>query len=88
MIGLDPTFPVAFGPLPAESSNVELGLAPASEINLAYSDIETIAEAGSQSRLDGVVHFGDSVLSALELCAGIGTFGIDHIADLLGESTT
>ncbi|CAJ1910861.1 unnamed protein product [Cylindrotheca closterium] len=86
MIGLDPTFPVAFDPIPAGSSNVEPGLVPASELTLVYPDIETMAEAGSQSRLDGGMHFGDSVPAALELCAGIGTFGVDHVANLLAES--
>lgn len=85
LIGLDSTFPVAFDPLPAGSSNVEPGLVPATELTLVYPNIEAMAEAGSQSRLDGGMHFGDSVPAAQELCTGMGTFGVDHVAGLLGD---
>lgn len=85
LIGLDTTFPVAFDTLPAGSSQGEPGLVPASDLTLVDPDIETLAEVASQSRLDGGMHFGDSVPAAQELCVGIGTFAVDFGADLLGE---
>lgn len=85
LIGLDPTFPVAFATIPAGSSSVEPGIVPQTDLDLVYPDIETMADIGSQSRLDGGMHFDDSVPAARELCTGIGTHSVDFANQLLGN---
>eukprot|EP00977_Amphora_coffeiformis_P003851 scaffold768_cov166-Amphora_coffeaeformis.AAC.9 len=82
MIGLDPTFPVVFGEIPAGGSKVEPGKVPSAPMTLTYPDIETMAAAGSESRLDGGMHFGESVPAGKELCKGIGPYSLG--ADLIG----
>lgn len=84
-IGLDTaSFPLQFGPFPPGSSDVEPGIVPANELVLFYPNIDAMADAGSQSRLDGGMHFGESVPAAEELCSGIGDFGVARSFNLLG----
>lgn len=71
-IGLSTDFPVEFNPVDVGESVVEPGAVPSSCITLQYPSIEQMNIAGSQSRLNGGVHFDDSVSGALALCAGIG----------------
>mmetsp|Transcript_25218 Transcript_25218/g.69650 ORF Transcript_25218/g.69650 Transcript_25218/m.69650 type:complete len:545 (+) Transcript_25218:109-1743(+) len=85
LIGLDTTFPVAFPTIPAGSSSVEPGAVPETDLDLVYSDIETMADEGNDSRLDGGMHFDDSVPAAQELCSGIGTYAVDFANQLLGK---
>mmetsp|Transcript_43070 Transcript_43070/g.104244 ORF Transcript_43070/g.104244 Transcript_43070/m.104244 type:complete len:541 (+) Transcript_43070:524-2146(+) len=85
LIGLDPTFPVAFATIPAGSSSVEPGAVPETDLDLVYPDIETMADTGSYSRLDGGMHFDDSVPAGQELCSGIGTHAVDFANQLLGN---
>ena len=71
-IGLDPAFPVTFLPFPPGSSKVEPGLTPATTVTLQYSSVELMAEVGSQSRINGGIHFDKSVAAGTQLCTGIG----------------
>lgn len=72
-IGLDTPFPMAFGPFEAGSSDVEPGIVPSETIVLRYESVQAMATAGSQSRLNGGMHFEESVPAARALCADIGT---------------
>ena len=71
---LDPTFPVQFLPFVAGSSSVEPGVVPAEDTTLEYPSVEEMAFAGSQSRLNGGMHFDESVPNAKVLCKGIGNY--------------
>jgi hypothetical protein len=84
-IGLDTaTFAMQFGPFPPGSSQVEPGVVPADELTLFYPNMDAMAHAGGQSRLDGGMHFGESVPAAEEMCSGIGDYGIARSLSLLG----
>lgn len=84
-IGLDPsTFPVAIGPFPALSSSVEPGLTPAQDLTLLYANIAEMADVGSESRIDGGMHFGAAVPAGQALCSGIASYTVDGIFALLG----
>ena len=87
-LGLDPTFPLAFLPIAAGSSKVELGLVPAQELTLAYPDIETMNAIGSQSRVDGGMHFRSSVPESQKLCKGIGSKAVEAAIALYTTTTT
>lgn len=82
LIGMDSTFPVLFDTFVAGSSKVESGVIPAEDIVLAYPDIGTMATVGSQSRLDGGMHFAESVPAGKDLCKGIGQYEAEAIVDL------
>ena len=70
-IGVDSTsFPIGFPPI---QSRFEPGVVPRTPVELTYPTIQEMAFAGSESRLDGGMHFGESVPGAKELCKGIGT---------------
>lgn len=60
-------------------------MVPASDLTLRYPDIETMAQVGSESRLDGGMHFEESVPGAQWLCSGIGSVTVDYARLLLGE---
>ena len=60
-------------------------MVPAEDLLLAYPDIETAMEVGSQSRLDGGMHFEESVPAAQELCSTIGGSTVDYALSLLAE---
>ncbi|CAB9500033.1 Phosphoesterase PA-phosphatase related [Seminavis robusta] len=81
-LGLSTTFPVTFNPFPAGSSSVEPGVVPAADITLSYSSIEEMATVGSQSRLNGGMHFEASVPAAKALCDDIGTIAADGTVGL------
>mmetsp|Transcript_15883 Transcript_15883/g.20735 ORF Transcript_15883/g.20735 Transcript_15883/m.20735 type:complete len:535 (-) Transcript_15883:83-1687(-) len=83
-IGLNGTFPVAFSTFPSGSSVVEPGVVPEFPLTLSYPSISEMARAGSDSRLDGGMHFGESILAAEEVCSGIGTMGVEFVASLIG----
>lgn len=83
-IGLSTTsFPVVFEEVAAGASIVEPGVVPASPVTLSYPDIETMAAVGSQSRLDGGMHFDQSVPAAKALCQGIGDIAAAKTFDLI-----
>ena len=84
-IGLDPTFPVQFE-VAAGGSQVEPGVVPENDIVLLYATIQDMAAAGSQSRLDGGMHFAESVPAAIELCTGIGSNAVSVGVGLYGTS--
>ena len=71
-IGLDPAFPMSFLPYPPGSSKIEPGLTPATTVTLQYSSFALMAEVGSQSRINGGIHFEKSVSAGKQLCTGIG----------------
>jgi len=77
------TFPIAFPPFAEGSSAIEPGLVPSSPVMLSYPDVATMATAGSESRLDGGMHFEQSVSAGQVLCSGIGTQAVAGVADLL-----
>jgi hypothetical protein len=83
-IGLSIDFPVAIGPFPAGSSSVEPGLTPAQELTLTYSSIAAMADTGSESRLDGGMHFGAAVPGGQIICSGIASYSVDGVMALLG----
>jgi hypothetical protein len=71
-LGLDPTFPVAFDPFPPGSSNVEPGVVPAEAVTLLYPSIAAMNTKGSVSRLNGGIHYEQSITQGKILCKGIG----------------
>jgi len=84
-IGLNPTsFPITFPPYAPGSSSVEPGVVPASTVVLSYPDVASMADAGSDSRLDGGMHFEQSVPAGKVVCSGIGTHAVNGVTDLLG----
>lgn len=85
-MGLSTTFPVAFPEFAPGSSKVEPGVVPAQSITLQYGSIEEMAAVGSQSRLNGGMHFEDSVPAAKALCQGIGNIAAKGTFDLYKES--
>ena len=73
----DPSdFPIVFPTVMAGESKVDPGLVPASDITLQYPGIEQMARVGSDSRLDGGMHFEASVTGAEALCAGVADFAV------------
>jgi hypothetical protein len=71
-IGLEQTFPVVFPEIPAGASKVEPGQTPTAPLILSYPTIQDMAYAGGQSRLNGGMHFADSVPAGEELCVNVG----------------
>lgn len=82
-IGVDPVMPVAFPPTPPGSCKVEPGTIPSTTIQLQYPSVEAMAFAGGQSRINGGVHFADSVPAGEELCDGIGDVAAAGILALI-----
>lgn len=72
-VGLSTDFPVVFDPVDIGESKVEPGLVPGSCVILQYSTIQEMNAAGSQSRLNGGMHFTASVPNGQDLCFGIGS---------------
>jgi hypothetical protein len=83
-LGLSGTFPVTFPTFLPGSSVVEPGVVPESPLTLSYPSISDMARAGSDSHLDGGMHFGDHIPAAEEVCLGIGMMGIEFAASLIG----
>jgi hypothetical protein len=84
-IGLDyDNFPVTFQTIPAGGSIAEPGVVPAQPLALSYPNVAAMARAGSDSRLDGGMHFPDAVTNAELICAEIGTYVAEGNFDLLG----
>eukprot|EP00523_Entomoneis_sp_CCMP467_P000236 CAMPEP_0168757914 /NCGR_PEP_ID=MMETSP0724-20121128/21423_1 /TAXON_ID=265536 /ORGANISM="Amphiprora sp., Strain CCMP467" /LENGTH=340 /DNA_ID=CAMNT_0008806761 /DNA_START=55 /DNA_END=1078 /DNA_ORIENTATION=- len=83
--GIDPNFPIVFPPVPPGGSNVEPNSTPSSEIQLIYPNITAMAYAGSESRLNGGMHFGDSVPGAKKLCQNLGQKVAKRVLALTGE---
>jgi hypothetical protein len=81
-IGLSTDFPVAFTPVDVGESVVEPGAVPSSCITLQYPSIEAMNIAGSQSRLNGGMHFDDSITGGFALCTGIGNHAATGSFDL------
>eukprot|EP00523_Entomoneis_sp_CCMP467_P007781 CAMPEP_0168735780 /NCGR_PEP_ID=MMETSP0724-20121128/9516_1 /TAXON_ID=265536 /ORGANISM="Amphiprora sp., Strain CCMP467" /LENGTH=968 /DNA_ID=CAMNT_0008782947 /DNA_START=93 /DNA_END=3001 /DNA_ORIENTATION=- len=84
--GIDPNFPIVFPPVPPGGSNVEPNSTPSSEIQLIYPNITAMAYAGSESRLNGGMHFGDSVPGAKKLCQNLGQKVAKRVLALTGDS--
>lgn len=72
---VDPFFEIAFPPFGPGESLVEPGLVPAQELQLVYKDVVEMVALGSQSRIDGGMHFEASVPAGRQLCTGIGNAG-------------
>ncbi|KAL7567114.1 hypothetical protein ACA910_009442 [Epithemia clementina (nom. ined.)] len=72
-IGLSSDFPVKFPSVDIGESVVEPGLVPSSCVTLEYLTVQAMNTAGSQSRLNGGMHFPASVQGGKDLCLGIGS---------------
>lgn len=86
LMGIGPELPVTFPAVPVGGSKVEPGTVPSSPITLTYASLEQMNEASGQSRIDGGMHFVDSVPAGVELCTGIGKIVAEGNFGLL-EST-
>ena len=83
-IGLNPaTFPVAIGPFPVGSSSVEPGMTPAAELTLQYGNMADLNQVGSESRLDGGMHFDAAVPGGQIACSGVAGYVLDGIFALI-----
>lgn len=67
------------------SSKSEPGVTPASDITLMYPTMTALRDACGQTRLDGGMHFTDSVARSYELCDGIGDVGATYSMELMGQ---
>lgn len=81
-LNITDSMPVTLGTFPAGSSKTEPGLTPLAELTVTVSNLLELRDRGSQSRLDGGMHFTQAVDAAHELCKGVGhaagkyTFGL------------
>ena len=66
------------------SSKIEPGSVPANDLNLLYSSWSEISDVCGQSRLNGGMHFYESVPAGIELCTGIGDTTVEAVFGLLG----
>lgn len=76
-IGLDPTsYPITFPTVNPGDSIVEPGITPSSPVTLTYPNVAAMNVVGSDSRLDGGMHFEESVPAAKDVCSGIAGYAI------------
>ena len=73
----NPTFP-------AGSSRTEPGVTPAHDISKVLQGMQELRDICGQSRLDGGMHFTESVTASYELCNGVGTAAADYAYALSG----
>mmetsp|Transcript_27224 Transcript_27224/g.55708 ORF Transcript_27224/g.55708 Transcript_27224/m.55708 type:complete len:601 (-) Transcript_27224:126-1928(-) len=71
-------------PFVAGSSRTEPGVTPAADLTLVEPNLTSLRDSCGESRLDGGMHFSQSIAATYELCEGIGTQGADYAMDLLG----
>ena len=71
-LGMTDSMSVYLGDFEAGSSMTEPGMTPATKISLSVSSLMELRDIGGQSRLDGGMHFTDSVTASYELCKGVG----------------
>jgi len=64
-------FPIAFPAVEPGDSRVQPSAVPASQVQLIFSNVDEMNEAGGSSRLNGGMHFRQSVEEAKILCSGI-----------------
>ena len=78
-IGIDDTtnFPIVFPRVPIMQSKVEPGITPMKAITLQYSNADTMAVEGCNSRLDGGMNFEGSIPAGQQLCAGIAAIAVE-----------
>ena len=67
------------------SSQTEPGVTPSQDLTLVARTMTELRDQCGQSRLDGGMHFTNSVFDAYELCEGIGTQVAFYSMDLLGD---
>lgn len=84
-MGLPNDMAVQFAPVEIGTSKVEPGSVPSTPIVLSYSNLSAMAIAGSQSRINGGMHFEDSVPAAQEVCSGIGSIAASGMLALIRE---
>jgi hypothetical protein len=65
------SMPVTLGVFPAGSSKTEPGMTPSSDLTVTVSNLLELRDRGSQSRLDGGMHFTQAVEAGHELCKGV-----------------
>jgi len=81
----DPEDFVIVAQFPAGSSKVEPGMTPKDDLVLQFKNLAEFTTAGSESRLDGGMHFRASVPAGKELCNGIGSTGVAWAQNLVGN---
>ena len=81
-LNLTNSMPVTLGMFPAGSSKTEPGLVPSKNITVTVSNLLELRDRGSQSRLDGGMHFTQAVGAAHELCEGVGHDSADYTSSL------
>ena len=75
---------VLIGNFPAGSSIVEPGKTPKENITIMTSNMLELRNLGGQSRLDGGMHFTQSVEASYELCKGVGLEAARYVFELWG----
>ncbi|KAL7571445.1 hypothetical protein ACA910_019202 [Epithemia clementina (nom. ined.)] len=84
-IGLDPNnFTMTFPTVPAGGSKVEPGQVPAVDYTLSYPNGAALALGGSNSRLNGGMHFEQSVAAGKIACTGVGSTAVAQGFELIG----
>jgi len=87
MMGMSNSTQITLPGFPAGSSTVEPGMTPASDIApMTLNNLLEYRNACGQSRLDGGMHFTNSVPDAYKLCEGVGVAAAMKSFDLWGLS--
>lgn len=81
------SFQIVFPLVETGNSTVQPGTVPASQVQLAFSNIQEMNKAGGSSRLNGGMHFRKSVDEAKTLCSGISASTLDGSLQLYLPST-
>ena len=68
----------------AGSSKIAPGFTPASDINMKLNNMQELRDKCGKSRLDGGMHFTQSVPAGYKLCEGVGTAAFDYSKELYG----
>jgi hypothetical protein len=79
-IGLSTIFPITFPPVSPDQSKVEPGSVPLGAPRCFSIPISVVVV--SQRRLNGGIHFEESVPTAKALCSGIGSFTVAGNVDM------
>ena len=83
MMGMPNSTQIALPMFPAGSSKVEPGMTPASDIDpIIMENLLELRNACGDSRLDGGMHFAQSVPDSYKLCEGVGVAAAKKSFDL------
>ena len=67
---------------PAGSSKTEPGMTPVNDLTITVPFMLELRNRGSQSRLDGGMHFTLAIEAAHELCKGVGHAAANYTSHL------